>query len=122
MRRSNLILGMGIGSVPFGSFHRFVLSRIYETGIIGLVFTGFVTAMPFWLLFQRTTDSRARDINRVCVGGMSAAVFGLHAYDFFVHLWPWTVIGAMMSFYNSESASARLQERNDRTSKNEVVS
>ncbi|MEX2156184.1 MAG: hypothetical protein WD773_05035 [Gemmatimonadales bacterium] len=107
MRHSDLILGQGIGSVPFGSFHRFVLSRVYESGVVGLIFVGFVTAFPFQMLLQTTTSAKSREINGICVGVLFAVVFGLHAYDFFIHLWPWTVMGAMMSFYNSESALVR---------------
>jgi len=116
MRHSDVILGQGIGSVPFGSFHRFVLSRVYESGIVGLIFVGFVTAFPFRMLLLQTTSARAREIKEICVGVLFAVVFGLHAYDFFIHLWPWTVMGAMMSFYNSESALVRAVPRSSRVS------
>jgi hypothetical protein len=114
MKHSNLILGEGLGSVPFGSFHRFLMSRVYESGIVGLVFVGFVTALPFQMVFQKTTSVPAREINTVCVGVLFAVVFGLHAYDYFIHLWPWTVIGAIMSFYNSEAARVRAARRSAR--------
>jgi O-antigen ligase len=111
MRHSDLILGQGIGSVPFGSFHRFVLSRVYESGVVGLIFVGFVTAFPFKMVLQKTTSAKSREISGICVGVLFAVVFGLHAYDFFIHLWPWTVMGAMMSFYNSEATLVRAARR-----------
>ncbi len=116
MRHSDLILGQGIGSVPFGSFHRFVLSRVYESGVVGLIFAGFVTAFPFQMFLQATTSAKSREIKVICMGVLFAVVFGLHAYDFFIHLWPWTVMGAMMSFYNSESALDRAARRRSRVS------
>ena len=122
MKHSDLILGQGIGSVPFGSFHRFVLSRVYESGVIGLIFVGFVTAFPLQMLLQTSTSVKSREIKAVCVGILCAVVFGLHAYDFFIHLWPWTVMGAIMSFYNSESALGRATRRRRQVSPPVAVS
>ncbi|MFH1541075.1 MAG: hypothetical protein ABID79_04385 [Elusimicrobiota bacterium] len=101
IKDQNLITGEGIGSVPYGSFHRFVLSRFYESGIIGLIFVFFVSIIPFKLLYRKITDVRLLKINNICVGVMFAILSGLHLYDYFIHLFTWIVIGAIMSFYNS---------------------
>jgi hypothetical protein len=109
MQQGDLILGEGIGSVPYGSFHRFLLSRLYESGTVGLIFVGFVTLTPFALLFFKPTSAASRRITTVGAGVMCAVVFGLHAYDYFIHLFPWMVTGAVLSFHSSESAAERLR-------------
>lgn len=102
MESANFFFGEGIGSVPCGSFHRFMISRIYESGIVGLVFVLAVSIIPFKILSQKMINDKSQKIKNICVGVIFAVIFGLHAYDYFIHLFPWIVIGAIMSFYNSE--------------------
>lgn len=102
MEHANLIFGEGIGSIPYGSFHRFVLSRVYESGLMGLYFVVFVTVLPFFLR-DHSTDRSLREVTNISRAVLIALLFGLHSYDFFIHLWPWIVIGAVASFNNSMS-------------------
>ena len=102
IKKINFIIGEGIGSVPYGSFHRFVLSRIYESGVYGLIFVYFVSILPFKILFQKIYNLNSRTIHNICIGVIFAVIFGLHVYDYFIHLFPWVVIGAIMSLYNNE--------------------
>lgn len=100
MKKINPFLGEGIGSIPYGSWHRFVISRIYESGMIGLIFVFAVSIIPFKILLKKTVDYNSQKIKYICVGVLFALLFGLHSYDYFIHLFPWIVIGAIMSFYN----------------------
>lgn len=109
MKDGNLIFGEGIGSIPFGSFHRFVLSRVYESGIIGLLFVLSVSYIPFAIFFQKKANKKSEETKNICLGVIVAVILGLHLYDFFIHLFPWIVIGAIMSFYNSEKESILLK-------------
>lgn len=109
MGNINILFGAGIGSIPYGSWHRFLLSRIYESGIFGLIFVFFVSVIPIKILLLNMANYNSRNIKNVCVGVIIALLFGLHLYDYFIHLFPWIVIGAIMSFYNSEIHLNRLE-------------
>jgi len=100
LKNIDLLVGEGIGSIPLGSWHRFVISRIYESGIIGLMFVCAVSIIPFKILLKKTVDYKSQKIKYICVGVLFALLFGLHVYDYFIHFFPWIVIGAIMSLYN----------------------
>jgi hypothetical protein len=97
------LLGEGIGSIEEGgSTHRFVLSRIYEAGAFGLAFAIAASLIPLSIFGLKASDERARRIQDVLCGVTVAVLFGLNAYDYFIHVFPWIVIGAAMSFRDAE--------------------
>jgi hypothetical protein len=98
----NYVLGEGINSIEGGSTHRFILSRIYETGILGLLFAISVTLLPVVVFSLKVSGVDSKKIKNICFGVIFTIIFALNAYDYFLHLFPWIVIGAIMSFYNAE--------------------
>lgn len=97
----NLITGDGIGSIPRLTTNKFLLSRIYEGGVIGIIFALYVSALPFMILYQKVYNYESNKIKNICVGVMFAVIFGLHLYDYFIYLFTWIVIGSTVSFYNN---------------------
>lgn len=95
----NLITGDGIGSIPLFTTNKFLLSRIYEGGVIGIIFALYVSILPFMILYQKVNNYESIKMKNVCVGVIFAVLFGMHLYDYFIYLWPWMVIGAIMSFH-----------------------
>jgi hypothetical protein len=98
----NYLIGVGIGSISNNSTHIFVLSRIYETGFIGLLFSILVTLIPLNIYRLKSENYNSYTMKIVFTGVSLALVFGLYVYDYFVHMFTWVVIGLVMSFYNSE--------------------
>jgi hypothetical protein len=103
----SFIIGEGIGSVPFGSFHRLVISRMFESGLIGLVFVVGLSVLPFRFMRMPVYGGTELRIKHVCIAVMLAVIFGLHFYDYFIHLYTWTVIGAAVSCYNALQSGSR---------------
>lgn len=100
LKKINLFIGAGIGSIPGGSWHRFLISRVYESGIVGFIFVLFISFIPFKLALLKISDDRVSSIRYIAVATITATLVGLHLYDFFIHLFPWLVIGLTVSFYN----------------------
>lgn len=102
-----MIFGRGIGSIPEMSTNKFLLSRIFESGIFGLLFALYVSILPFKVLHQKIRGLEFEKINNVCLGLLGAVIIGFHLYDNFIYLWPWMVIGMIMSlYYNLEANKA----------------
>ena len=97
-KKINIFTGASIGSIPYGSWHRFVLSRVYESGYIGLIFVVGVCYLPI-AFFKRKKITKFHKENKFI---MTAAIFctilGLNLYDYFIHLWPWLIIGSINSY------------------------
>lgn len=101
----SILIGDGIGSIPTFTTNKFILSRMYEGGLLGSIFVLQFTLLPFKILFQKKIMKDSGKIKDVCVGITFALVLGLHIYDYFIYIWFWIVIGAIMSLYNSSKYS-----------------
>lgn len=106
----NYVFGEGIGSVEAGSTHRYILSRLYEAGVVGVLFAIATTVLPVAIYRLRLETERLRNTKAVCFGLMLVVVFGLNVYDYFIHLFPWISIGAVMSFYNAHKHELALRQ------------
>jgi uncharacterized membrane protein YpjA len=99
----NYVFGEGIGGIiEGGSTHRFVISRVFEAGLVGLFFAIAVSLAPLSIFALDPPDERSRRIRNVLCGVIVAILFGLNSYDFFIHVSTWVVIGAVMSFRDAE--------------------
>jgi hypothetical protein len=92
----NLFHGAGVGSIPNFTTNKFLLSRVYEGGLVGLLFVIYVSYLPFKILFQKTDHIK---IKNVCLGLLGAILLGFHLYDNFLYIWPWIIIGLIMSLF-----------------------
>lgn len=97
----NFLVGAGVGSIPAFTTNKFILSRFYENGILGLIFSIQVTLLMAKFYFYQVKHSQLEKIWNVCLGSIAAILIGLHLYDYFIYLWVWILIGALMSFYNN---------------------
>jgi len=111
----NYFIGAGIGSIPYGSWHRFIISRIYESGMIGLIFAFAVSIIPINIMRLKVKNRYEKKIKNNFAGVMLSTIIGLNAYDYFIHLWPWIVIGIIMSTYNTKKLKnlKRMRTPND---------
>jgi hypothetical protein len=100
--QKNYVFGEGIDSIAGGSTHRFLLSRIYEAGVVGLIFAIAMTLRPFALFSLKFWNPADSDLKAISISVALTIMLGLHLYDFFIHLFPWICLGAIMSFYCSE--------------------
>ena len=108
----NLMIGDGIGSIPALTTNKFLLSRIYEAGAIGLMFALYVSTLPLNILYMKVYTYEFNKLKNICVGVIFAVLFGLHAYDYFIYIWPWMVIGAIMSLRNNVKYKGSVKWRN----------
>lgn len=95
----HLFAGNGIGSIPEFSTNKFLLSRIYEGGLLGLLFAFYVSVVPFQILFLKTKNLKLDKIKNISFAVIFSVIIGFHLYDDFIYIWPWIVIGSIMSFY-----------------------
>ena len=102
----NLFIGAGIGSIPAFTTNKLILSRIYEGGVIGILFVLQISWLPFKVLFQKTINSENIILKDVCIGLIFSTVLGLHLYDYFIYPWFWIIVGAIMSYYNNTKQQA----------------
>lgn len=93
----NLLIGEGVGSIPGLSTNKFLLSRIFESGLIGLIFTVAVTLIPFKFFIIKGFKYKLTKIQNIYFGVICSIVLGLHIYDNFIYLWPWILIAISMS-------------------------
>lgn len=105
LRNINLFIGEGIGSIPNFTTNKFMLSRIYETGFVGLVFSIQVSLLPLIIIRQRENNLKSALVKDIILGTLIAIIIGLHLYDSFIYIWPWIVIGLIMSFLNNLRSS-----------------
>lgn len=93
----NLFIGEGVGSIPGLSTNKFLLSRIFESGLIGLIFTVVVTLIPFKFFIVKGLKYKLTKIQNIYFGVICSIVLGFHIYDNFIYLWPWIIIAISMS-------------------------
>lgn len=106
-RLQSVTFGEGIGSLPYGSYHRMILSRVFESGIVGFFFTAAVTFLPIWMIVRRPLDPESEVTWRTVAVVLLVTVLGLHLYDYFIHIFSWTILGASVSF--SSTVRSRLK-------------
>ena len=104
-----IVVGNGIGSVPYGSFHRFVISRIYESGLVGLYFVVALSIFALAAAFRRARDENDRRVRDACGAAVLSILFGLHVYDYFIHLSTWAVLGVVASNSGAVSGFRRSE-------------
>lgn len=90
----NFFHGAGVGSIPDFTTNKFLLSRFYEGGLVGLLFVLYVSLLPLKILFQKIDNIK---IKNTCLGLFGAILIGFHLYDNFLYIWPWIIIGLIMS-------------------------
>lgn len=93
----NLFIGEGVGSIPGLSTNKFLLSRIYESGLVGLLFTIVVTLLPLKFFILKGLKNKLTKIQNIYFGVLCSIVLGFHIYDNFIYLWPWIIIALSMS-------------------------
>lgn len=104
LKNINLFLGNGFGTIPGGSWHRFLISRVYESGLMGLVLVIAITIIPLLFYKLRVVLKNEILLKNVGLATVLAVLLGLHLYDYFIHLFPWIVIGMIASFYNNKKS------------------
>lgn len=95
LKHINLFLGAGIGSIPGFSTNKFLLSRLYEGGFVGVLFALYVSFLPLKLFFQKIENLKMKN---VCLALFVSTILGFHIYDDFLYIWPWIIIGMIMSY------------------------
>lgn len=98
LKKINLILGNGIGGIPIFSTNKFLISRIYENGVFGLLFAIVTTLMPLWVLIKKEGNVHTANLKNVSLGILMSILLIFHLYDNFIYISPWILIGAIMSF------------------------
>jgi hypothetical protein len=99
LKNINLLVGTGVGGIPELSTNKFLLSRIYEGGAMGLLFAIQVSILPFKFYDRTSSNFKINKIFNVCLGATCAVLVAFHLYDSFIYTWPWIIIGSAMSFY-----------------------
>lgn len=94
------IFGAGFNSIENGSLHSLIVSRAYEAGLFGLFISLYMLLLPFITFAMKTKTILMYNVKTVNFAVLLSIMLGLYVYDFFIHLFPWICIGAMMSFYN----------------------
>lgn len=97
----NFFLGNGIGSIPNSTTNLFLLSRVYETGLLGLIFALGVSFLPVIFFKLRVEKNNLK--KDVIISIIITVIIGLHLYDYFIYLWPWLIIGGLISFHNNQT-------------------
>ena len=91
MSNINLFIGEGFGSYEFGSSHRFILTRIYEGGFFGLLFSIVLSLFPIAILCKIRNTKKTNEEKIIVLAASVSIILGLNLYDYFIHLFPWTV-------------------------------
>ena len=91
MANVNLWIGEGFGSYEFGSSHRFILTRIYEGGFFGLLFSIVLSIFPVVILCKMRNTKKINEEKIIVLAASISIIIGLNLYDYFIHVFPWTV-------------------------------
>lgn len=94
----DLFFGEGVGGIPRFTTNKFLLSRAYETGIIGVAFTAIITYLPIHFRNISKLAHENESIGDLCFVLMVTTIFSFHLYDNFIYPAPWIVIGIINSY------------------------
>lgn len=103
MSNINLFIGEGFGSYEFGSSHRFILTRIYEGGFLGLLFSMVLSIFPVAILCKIRNTNQKNEEKIIVLAASVSIIIGLNLYDYFIHLFPWTVAAIAVNVFLKES-------------------
>lgn len=102
MSNINVFIGEGFGSYAFGSSHRFILTRIYEGGFFGFLFSIVLSIIPIVILFNVKNTNKINEKKIIVLAASVSVIIGLNLYDYFIHLFPWTVAAIAANVFLKE--------------------